>query len=136
MVRKIETFPPVTMGHIRGHGCRELLVYCGSGRCHHSANISGDWLPDDGHSAGGWSAPNADILAPTCGRIGLPTSISGTSNYQRVNRCPIQLQNQPRMSGLCRGGKPSKRQNQFGGIGQGCQLFSVRRFRNHTRSNG
>jgi hypothetical protein len=22
MVRKAETFPPVTMGHIRGHGCR------------------------------------------------------------------------------------------------------------------
>jgi hypothetical protein len=26
-VRKVETFPPVT---IRGHGCRDLLVYCGS----------------------------------------------------------------------------------------------------------
>jgi hypothetical protein len=24
-VRKVETFPPVTMGHIRGHGCRDLL---------------------------------------------------------------------------------------------------------------
>ena len=32
MVRKVETFPPVTMGHIRGHGCRDLLVYCDSGR--------------------------------------------------------------------------------------------------------
>jgi len=47
MVRKIETFPPVTICHIRGHGCRHLLVYCGSGRCHHSACIKGDWLPDD-----------------------------------------------------------------------------------------
>jgi hypothetical protein len=46
-VRKIETFPPVTMGHIRSHGCRDLLVYCGSGRCHHSATINADWLPDD-----------------------------------------------------------------------------------------
>jgi hypothetical protein len=27
--RKRETFEPVTMGHIRGHGCRHLLVYCG-----------------------------------------------------------------------------------------------------------
>ena len=35
MVRKAETFPPVTMAHIRGHGCRDLLVYCSSGRCHH-----------------------------------------------------------------------------------------------------
>jgi hypothetical protein len=42
-----ETFPPVTMGHIRGHGCRDLLVYCGSGRCHHSATLSGDDFPDD-----------------------------------------------------------------------------------------
>jgi len=42
-----ETFPPVTMGHIRGHGCRDLLVYCGSGRCHHSATMNGDGFPDD-----------------------------------------------------------------------------------------
>jgi len=46
-VRKRETFPPVTMAHIRGHGCRDLLIYCNSGRCHHSATMSGDWLPDD-----------------------------------------------------------------------------------------
>ena len=45
-VRRIETFPPVTMAHIRGHGCRDLLVYCGSGRCHHSASISGDKPPN------------------------------------------------------------------------------------------
>src|SRR5947209_7710226 len=28
-----ETFPPVTMGRIRGHGCRDLLVYCGAIGC-------------------------------------------------------------------------------------------------------
>jgi hypothetical protein len=39
VVRKPETFPPVTMGHIRGHGCRELLVYC-------DATMNADWLPD------------------------------------------------------------------------------------------
>jgi hypothetical protein len=44
-VRRRETFPPVTMGHIRGHGCRDLLIYCASGRC--SAVMNGDWLPDD-----------------------------------------------------------------------------------------
>jgi hypothetical protein len=47
MVRKVDTFPPVTMSHIRGHGCRDLLVYCGSGRCHHSATMNADHLPDD-----------------------------------------------------------------------------------------
>jgi hypothetical protein len=47
MVRKVETFPPVTLSHIHGHGCRDLLVYCGSGRCHHSATLSGDRFADD-----------------------------------------------------------------------------------------
>jgi hypothetical protein len=46
MVRKIETFSPVTMGHIRSHGCHDLPIYCGSGRCHHSATLKGDHLPD------------------------------------------------------------------------------------------
>jgi hypothetical protein len=36
--RKAETFLPVTMGHTnRSHGCRDLLAYCDSGRCHHNA---------------------------------------------------------------------------------------------------
>jgi hypothetical protein len=46
-VRKRETFPPVTLGHIRGHGCRNVLVYCGSLHCNHSATLNADWLPDD-----------------------------------------------------------------------------------------
>jgi hypothetical protein len=45
--RRRETFPPVTLGHIRGHGCRNLVVYCQSGWCHHNAVINADWLPDD-----------------------------------------------------------------------------------------
>ena len=35
--RQQETFAPVTLGHIRSHGCRDLLVYCISGRCYHRA---------------------------------------------------------------------------------------------------
>jgi hypothetical protein len=42
-----ETFAPVTMGHIRSHGCRDLLVYCISGCCYHSATLDDDWLSDD-----------------------------------------------------------------------------------------
>jgi hypothetical protein len=42
-----EIFPPATMGHIRGHGCRNLFVYCASGLCNHSARISDDWLAAD-----------------------------------------------------------------------------------------
>ena len=30
--------PPVTLGHIRSHGVKRLLVYCTNGsHCHHSA---------------------------------------------------------------------------------------------------
>ena len=38
---------PVTLGHIRGHGCPSLLVYCGSIHCSHSAEWRPDDLPDD-----------------------------------------------------------------------------------------
>jgi hypothetical protein len=46
-LRKVEAFEPVTLGHIRGHGCRDLLVYCVSGRYHHGATINADWLSDE-----------------------------------------------------------------------------------------
>jgi hypothetical protein len=40
--------PPVTLGHIRSHGVRTLLVYCTTGLyCHHSAIIDADRWPDD-----------------------------------------------------------------------------------------
>jgi hypothetical protein len=42
-----QTFGPVTMGHIRSHGCRDLLVYCVSPWCNHDAKLTLDWLPDD-----------------------------------------------------------------------------------------
>jgi hypothetical protein len=45
--RQRETFEPVTLGHIRGHGCRDLLVYCDSAQCNHSAVMNVDWLPDE-----------------------------------------------------------------------------------------
>jgi len=43
----IEALGPVTMGHIRGHGCRDLLVSCSSGRCYHSSTFNADWLSDE-----------------------------------------------------------------------------------------
>src|SRR5215472_4756530 len=45
--RERETFPPVTLGQIRGHGCRNLLVYCESVWCNHSAVMNADPLPDE-----------------------------------------------------------------------------------------
>jgi len=38
--RSAKPFPPVTMGHIRAHGCRDLLVYCGSGRWHQARGLA------------------------------------------------------------------------------------------------
>jgi hypothetical protein len=40
--------PPVTLGHIRSHGVRPLLIYCNAGLyCHHSAVVDADRWPDD-----------------------------------------------------------------------------------------
>jgi hypothetical protein len=40
--------PPVTLGHIRSHGVRHLLIYCSEGLyCHHSAVINADQWPDE-----------------------------------------------------------------------------------------
>jgi hypothetical protein len=45
--QKRETFEPVTLGHIRSHGCRDLLVYCSSINCNHGVTINADHMPDD-----------------------------------------------------------------------------------------
>jgi hypothetical protein len=45
--RRAETFFPVTLGHIRSHGCRDLLVYCEAIWCNHSAEIHAERLPDE-----------------------------------------------------------------------------------------
>jgi hypothetical protein len=37
----------VTLGHIRGHGCGDLLVYCNSINCSHDVTLNADHLPDD-----------------------------------------------------------------------------------------
>jgi hypothetical protein len=45
--RARQTFPTVTLANMRSHGCRDLLVYCTSPWCDHSATLNADWLPDD-----------------------------------------------------------------------------------------
>jgi hypothetical protein len=40
--------PPVTLGHIRPHGVRHLLIYCSQGLyCYHHAVINADRWPDE-----------------------------------------------------------------------------------------
>jgi hypothetical protein len=46
MAEKGQAFESITLGHIRSHGCRELLVYCGSIHCNHGSVMDADQLPD------------------------------------------------------------------------------------------
>ena len=46
-LRAVEKFEPATLGHIRSHGCRDILIYCGSIDCSHSATMNTDHLPDE-----------------------------------------------------------------------------------------
>lgn len=43
-LRRDQTFEPVTLGHIRGHGYRDLLVCYALGLCDQSAVINTDRL--------------------------------------------------------------------------------------------
>ena len=43
---KVGKFEPVTLGNMRAQGCRDLLVYCNSGRCNHSTLMNVGHLPD------------------------------------------------------------------------------------------
>jgi hypothetical protein len=61
-----ENWGPVTLGHIRSHGCRDLLIYCGSITCSHSAAINGDHLPGETVVR----ALGTKMVCMKCGHIG------------------------------------------------------------------
>jgi hypothetical protein len=61
-----QALPAVTLGHLRHHGCRYLLVYCTSPWCNHSAKLKPDWLPD--HTA--LPALYSRMVCTACGLIG------------------------------------------------------------------
>ena len=89
VIRKKERFEPVTLGHIRSHGCRDLLIYCGSINCNHSTTMNADHLPDDTviRALGPkMVCTKCAIAAPTFGRIGHHTSISGTFRAAQAAR--------------------------------------------------
>jgi hypothetical protein len=44
---KAEKLAPVTLGHMRSQGCRDLLVYCNSDSCDYSTIMNVGHLPDD-----------------------------------------------------------------------------------------
>src|SRR6266851_1550038 len=85
-VRKVETFEPVTLGHIRGHGCRDLLVYCGSINCSHGATLNADHMPDDTPIrplGARMVCTRCGMIGAESGRIGRRTSTSATSDIHR-----------------------------------------------------
>jgi hypothetical protein len=51
--RKRGTFEPATLGNIRSHGCRNLLMYCGSIHCNYQTKMNADHLPDETPQAAG-----------------------------------------------------------------------------------
>jgi hypothetical protein len=71
--RKRETFEPATLGNIRSHGCRNLLIYCGSIHCNYQTKMNADHLPDE--------TPirplGARMACTRCGHRGAP------ADYQR-----------------------------------------------------
>ena len=83
---KAETFEPVTMGHLRGHGVTRLLVYCGAINCNHHTVMNADRMTDDTAIR-----PLGDRMvcsrcghrALTCGRIGINTWGSAASAAHR-----------------------------------------------------
>jgi hypothetical protein len=63
--------------------CRDLLIYCGSGRCHHGAAMNADWLPDETPAlfVGGWSRCGyigADVRPDQAARLSGLTSAFGS----------------------------------------------------------
>jgi hypothetical protein len=70
------------LGHIRSHGCRDLLVYCDSGRCYHSTTINADHLPDETliRSLG------PKMVCTLCG-MWEPMTIVDNQNSSKYSRC-------------------------------------------------
>jgi hypothetical protein len=61
-----ERIQSVTLGHIRSHGCRNLLVYCSSINCSHSAGMNADHLSDETYIR----PLGARMVCTRCGHLG------------------------------------------------------------------
>jgi hypothetical protein len=59
-------FAPVTLGHMRSQGCRDVLVYCNSDRCDHSTIMNVGHLPDDTPI----KSLGDGIVCTKCGQVG------------------------------------------------------------------
>ena len=70
-VRKLEDLEAVTLGHIRAHGCRDLLIYCEAVNANHSSSMNAGHLPANCRSARSvpaWFASVVVISGLMCAR--------------------------------------------------------------------
>jgi hypothetical protein len=74
-------FAPVTLGHMRSQGCRELLAYCKSGRCDHSATMDVGHLPDDTPI----KSLGDGIVCARCGHVGADVVPDWRAQYDTVD---------------------------------------------------
>src|SRR5262249_7085235 len=63
---KVGKLAPVTLGHMRSQGCRDLLVYCNSDRCNHSTIMNVGHLPD--HTL--IKSLGVGVVCTQCGHVG------------------------------------------------------------------
>jgi hypothetical protein len=77
----LSKFAPVTLGHMRSQGCRDLLAYCNSGHCNHSTIMNVGHLPDDLSIK---SLGNG-IVCPRCGHVGADVMPNWPAQYENLN---------------------------------------------------
>jgi hypothetical protein len=63
---KVGKLAPVTLGHMRSQGCRDLLVYCNSDHCNHSTVMNVGHLPD--HTP--IKSLGVGVVCTQCGHVG------------------------------------------------------------------
>ena len=74
-------FAPVTLGHMRSQGCRELLAYCNSGRCNHSTAMNIAHLPDNIPI----KSLADSIVCTDCGHVGADVIPNWRAHYGILN---------------------------------------------------
>ncbi len=47
MAEQGQAMESVTLGHIRSHGCRDLLIFCEAIDCNHGSSMNAHEFPDD-----------------------------------------------------------------------------------------
>jgi hypothetical protein len=73
---------------MRSHGCRRLMVYCLSPRCHHHAVLDGDFLSDDYPV----KALEHRMICTRCGAIGADVRPDWTGMTRRRGAVPLNYQ--------------------------------------------